>query len=353
MAVPRAVHRPAPGTGEGRRTASPSSSATAPTTRSAGASCSPTRRSRTSAPPTRRPIDAITDHFAHWDDIDVVIKGRRITSSGHGFCGIARKHAARAFSQQRARELGVELRFETEVRRRADLDALGLGDADLIVAADGVNSMIRARARGRTSSPSLDVRTGALHLARHDAAPSTRSRSSSSRTSTACSRRTAIASTRSMSTFIVECDERRGAPPGFDTLRRRRDGRRVRALFARAARRTRLLYNGAHRAASPWTQFMRVRNAHWYHENVVLIGDAAHTAHFSVGSGTKLAMEDAIALARELSTCESDLAASARGLRGRADRPRRCGCRTPARNSMEWFEHVDATSHLPPEQFAY
>src|SRR4029077_2341443 len=100
---------------------------------------------------------AIPDHFVHWDDIDVVLRGRRMSSSGHGFSGIARKTLL-AILQARARALGVDLRFETEVRDLAGLAALGLRDADLIVAADGVNSTLRAEF-ANAFQPELDVRT--------------------------------------------------------------------------------------------------------------------------------------------------------------------------------------------------
>jgi anthraniloyl-CoA monooxygenase len=100
---------------------------------------------------------AITDNFAHWDDIDVVIKDHRIRSGGHGFSGIARKTLL-AILQARAIELGVDVRFETEIRRRADLTPLGLGHAELIVAADGVNSVLRSEYAG-TFQPELDVRS--------------------------------------------------------------------------------------------------------------------------------------------------------------------------------------------------
>src|SRR3954470_5221353 len=99
----------------------------------------------------------ITANFAHWDDIDVHIKGEKITSSGHGFSGIARKKLLNIL-QQRADELGVEIRYNTEVRATSDLKSMGLGDADLIVAADGVNSVIRAQYAAEFH-PAVDVRS--------------------------------------------------------------------------------------------------------------------------------------------------------------------------------------------------
>jgi anthraniloyl-CoA monooxygenase len=112
-----------------------------------------------------------------------------------------------------------------------------------------------------------------------------------------------------------------------------------------------LISNATHRAASPWTNFVRVRNERWFHGNIVLIGDAAHSAHFSIGSGTKLAMEDAIALAKHL-TGSSDLQKSLENYQNER-MTEALRLQNAARNSMEWFEHVKRYMHLPPEQFAY
>jgi len=292
--------------------------------------------------------EAITDNFAHWDDIDIVIKGHRIRSSGHGFSGIARKTLL-AILQTRARALGVELRFETEVRRRADLLALGLGDADLIVAADGVNSTLRAE-YASAFQPDLDVRTTRFiwlgTTRRFDAFTFLIEENEHGVFQAHCYR-----FDETMSTFIVECDERSWRSAGFDTLDASGTVAACERLFGKHLDGHRLIYNGAHRASSPWTQFVRVRNAHWFHENLVLIGDAAHTAHFSIGSGTKLAMEDAIALARSLSD-ESNLQRALASYESERS-TEALRLQNAARNSMEWFEHVGRYTHLPPEQFAY
>jgi anthraniloyl-CoA monooxygenase len=291
---------------------------------------------------------AITDNFAHWDDIDVVFKGRRIRSGGHGFSGIARKTLL-AILQARAIELGVDVRFETEIRRRADLTSLGLGHADLIVAADGVNSVLRSEYAG-TFQPELDVRSarfvwlGTTRL--FDAFTFLIEENEHGVFQAHCYR-----FDESMSTFVVECDERSWRSAGFDADDADATVKRCERLFAKHLDGHRLLYNGAHRASSPWTQFVRVRNAHWYHDNLVLIGDAAHTAHFSVGSGTKLAMEDAISLARALAS-EPDLPRALAAYE--AERSTEAlRLQNAGRNSMEWFEHVRRYTHLPPEQFAY
>jgi anthraniloyl-CoA monooxygenase len=291
---------------------------------------------------------AITDRFAHWDDIDVVIKGHRIRSSGHGFSGIGRRTLL-AILEDRARELGVDLRFETDIRCRADLAAHGLADADLLVAADGVNSTLRGELASHFQ-PSLDLRPARFvwlgTTFPFEAFTFLIEENAHGVFQAHCYR-----FDEQLSTFIVECDERSWRAAGFDTCNAEETVAACEQLFGHHLNGHRLLYNGAHRAASPWTQFVRVNNAHWYHDNVVLIGDAAHTAHFSVGSGTKLAMEDAIALARHV-TSESSLPRALAGYE--AERSTEAlRLQNAGRNSMEWFEHVGRYMALPPEQFAY
>ena len=304
---------------------------------------------------------AITANFAHWDDIDVVVHGRRITSGGHGFSGIARRTLLRIL-QERAAALGVALRFCTDVRDDGDLDALGLGGADVVVAADGVNSAVRRR-HAATFRPDLDARTARFvwlgTTFPFDAFTFYFVENAHGVFQAHCYRfdeRT--------STFIVECDEASWRAAGLDRMDGAQTIAACEALFGEWLGGHRLMSNAAHRAASPWTSFLRVRNERWFHENVVLVGDAAHTAHFSIGSGTKLAMEDAIALARAL----ADTGGETPGPRGAVDREavQRAFARyqdermtealrlqNAARNSMEWFEHVRRYIHLPPEQFAY
>ena len=292
-------------------------------------------------------FEAITSHFAHWDDIDIHVKDRVITSSGHGFAGIARKTLLRLL-QTRATDLGVDLRHQTEVQGVADLGRLGLNDADLIVAADGIHSAVRSL-RADAFGPDLDVRSArfiwlgttfpfdafTFYFVENDAGVF----------QAHCYRFDA-----NMSTFIVECDEVSWRQAGFDRMGADETVQACERLFGRWLQGHRLLSNAPH-LASPWTRFVRVRNAAWFHENVVLIGDAAHTAHFSIGSGTKLAMEDAITLAREVAA-EQPLD---RALRAYQDERMTEALRlqNAARNSMEWFENVKRYIRLEPEQFAY
>jgi anthraniloyl-CoA monooxygenase len=292
---------------------------------------------------------AITASFAHWDDIDVVVHGQRITSGGHGFSGIARKKLLQIL-QARAADVGAELRFSTEVRGLGDLNRIGLRDADVIIAADGVNSAIRTELAA-AFEPDLDVRPArfvwlgtTLPL---DAFTFFIAQNEHGVFQAHCYRfdeRT--------STFIVECDAASWHAAGLDAMDTDETIAACEDIFREWLGGHRLMSNAAHRASSPWTRFVRVKNTRWFQDNVVLVGDAAHTAHFSIGSGTKLAMEDAIALARALSESQDDVAGALRRYQDeRVTESLRL--QNAARNSMEWFEHVKRYVGLPAEQFAY
>ncbi|MGH7553504.1 MAG: bifunctional salicylyl-CoA 5-hydroxylase/oxidoreductase [Longimicrobiales bacterium] len=293
--------------------------------------------------------DAITDHFAHWDDIDVHIAGRTITSGGHGFSGIARKTLLRIL-QERAAELGVDLRFQCELLDDARLPALGLGNADLIVAADGANSLVR-RKYADALGTNLDVRQGAKFIwlgttLRLDAFTFIFIRDDRG-----VFQAHAYRFDDDLSTFIVECDAASWLAAGFDRMNADESVTACETMFAPWLEGHRLMANAPHQFATPWSSFVRVANERWHHGNVVLLGDAAHTAHFSIGSGTKLAMEDAIVLARELdarTSLEDALEAYQAERQTEALR-----LQNAARNSMEWFENVKRYIQLDPEQFAY
>jgi anthraniloyl-CoA monooxygenase len=291
---------------------------------------------------------AITENFAHWDDIDIVVRGRRITSGGHGFSGIGRQTLL-SILQRRAEELGVDLRFSTEARGTADLKRLGLDDADVIVAADGVNSAFRAEYAAHFE-PDVDVRT-ARYIWLGTTLPLDAFTFFFVENDAGVFQAHCYRFDKWTSTFIVECDEKSWRAAGFDKLDMPGTISACERLFAEHLEGHQLISNDTRANASPWATFTRVRNARWYHRNVVLAGDAAHTAHFSVGSGTKLAMEDAISLARALSAEPTIPKALARYQDERSIEALRL--QNAARNSMEWFEHVKRYIHLEPEQFAY
>jgi anthraniloyl-CoA monooxygenase len=291
---------------------------------------------------------AITENFAHWDDIDVVVRDGRITSGGHGFSGIARRKLLNIL-QRRASDVGVDLRFSTDVRSIADLDRLGLAGADLIIAADGINSVIRGEL-AEHFEPDLDART-ARFVWLGTTLPLDAFTFFFVENEHGVFQAHCYKFDESMSTFIVECNEASWRSAGFDRMDTDQTIAACESMFAEWLGGHRLVSNAMHRAASPWTNFVRVKNAKWFHENVVLIGDAAHSAHFSIGSGTKLAMEDAIALARTLASSTDIGCALRRYQDERMTESLRL--QNAARNSMEWFEHVKRYIGLPAEQFAY
>jgi anthraniloyl-CoA monooxygenase len=234
----------------------------------------------------------ITDSFARWTSIDIHYRGRVLRSSGHTFSAIRRTHLL-AILQRRARALGAALTFHQEARP-SDLDA------DLVVAADGSNSMLRKRFDfGSSSTPQgckyvwfgtdlvLDAFTFVFRETEHG-----------------LFQVHAYPFDEHTSTWIVETTEPTWRRAGLDTMSEEDSMAFCQSLFAAELGEHRLMSN-----KSTWLDFPLVRNEHWHQGNVVLIGDAAHTAHFSIGSGTKLAMEDAIALANALErdTVESAL----------------------------------------------
>ena len=291
---------------------------------------------------------AIEREFAHWDDIDVHVRGRTITSGGHGFVGIARVKLLHIL-QERARQLGVDIRYRVDLKDEADLAALGLGDADVVVAADGVNSVIR-RKYAAHFQPDLDVRPAKfiwlgttrrfeaftfIFLERPEGVFQVH----------------AYRFDEQHSAFIVECDEASWRAAGLDRMDADATIRWCEEAFDEWLMGHPLLFNTRHQAASPWLSFTRVSNQRWFKDNVVLMGDAAHTAHFSIGSGTKLAMEDAIALARVLNEGLQLPIALQRYQDERMTEALRL--QNAARNSMEWFENVRRYIRLEPEQLVY
>ncbi len=285
---------------------------------------------------------SIEDHFARWDDIDIHFRGTTTTSGGHGFVGIARQTLLDIL-RQRAESLGVRLCYRSEVTE-SDVAA------DVIVAADGGNSALRRR-HADAFEPDLDVRT-----ARYVWLGTTRRFDAFTfiivETPAGVFQAHAYRFDQSRSAFIVECDERSWRAAGFDRMDIDQTIGACQEMFAPWLDGHALLSNlPPQQREHPWVSFTRVRCARWHHGNVVLIGDAAHTAHFSIGSGTKLAMEDAIALARLLNE-ESDLETAL--TRYEAERGTEAlRLQNAARNSMQWFENVRRYVHLDPPQFAY
>lgn len=294
---------------------------------------------------------SILQSFNHWDDIDIFFKGEKITSGGHGFCGIGRKRLLNIL-QQRCEELGVQLVFECDVEEDQQLAASY--QADLVIASDGLNSRIRKR-YADTFLPQVETRhcrfvwlgtrkkfdafTFAFketehgwfqaHIYQYDG---------------------------DTSTFIVETPEEVWRASGLEAMSQEEGVAFCERLFADQLDGHALMSNASHlRGSAMWITFPRVVCEQWVHWNgatpVVLMGDAAHSAHYSIGSGTKLALEDAIELARCFGAHGAikpalDAYQAARSVEV-------LKIQSAARNSMEWFENVLRYSAMEAPQFAY
>jgi anthraniloyl-CoA monooxygenase len=286
----------------------------------------------------------ITDSFAHWDDIDIHFKDRVVTSGGHGFCGIERKHLLNIL-QERAEQLGVELVFEREAQDLAEF-----ADADLIVASDGVNSMIRTR-HADHFRPSIDARRNRfIWLGTHKVFEAF----TFIFVETECGwfQAHAYRFNGDTSTFIVETREETWHAAGLADADAAASIAFCEKLFAPWLDGNALMTNARHLRGSQWINFNRVSNENWVKDNLVLMGDAAHTAHFSIGSGTKLALEDAIGLADAFDRHSNDVPAALAEYEAER-RIEVLKIQSAARNSTEWFENVARYAHLEPEQFAY
>ena len=303
------------------------------------------------------PVSAqlIGDAFNHWDDVEMFFKGRSVRSGGHGFCGIGRKKMLNIL-QERCIALGVELVFEADVQD--DQAAARQYNADLLIACDGLNSRVRTR-YSDTYKPDVEMRDCrfvwlgtkktfdaftfafeqtehgwfAAHAYKFDA---------------------------DTSTFIVETPDAVWKAHGLDKMSQEDGIAFCENLFAKYLDGNPLMNNATHvRGSAIWIQFPRVVCERWVHLEaiagkpvpIVLMGDAAHTAHFSIGSGTKLALEDAIELARcfARTTDMTEALQAYEALRS----VEVLKIQNAARNSTEWFENVDRYSGLEAEQFFY
>ncbi len=291
-------------------------------------------------------VDEIEANFHHWDDIDVHFKGQKITSGGHGFCGIARLKLLEIF-QRRAKNLGVNLVFEQEFKDPDDYAK----NYDLVIGADGVSSTTRCKYDAHFN-PRIDLRTcrfiwlgtkkklDAFTFAFKE-------------TEFGWFNLHAYRFNDEMSTFIVETPESTWFKAGIDKFEAAESIAFCEKLFADLLDGHSLISNARHlRGSAMWLKFNRVLCERWYKDNIVLIGDAAHTAHFAIGSGTKLAMEDAISLSKVLNSTEGSV--PERLARYQAEREiEALKLQSAARNRMTWFEDIERYVQLEPEQFAF
>ncbi|MFG6583009.1 bifunctional salicylyl-CoA 5-hydroxylase/oxidoreductase [Sulfitobacter sp. 1A12779] len=293
------------------------------------------------------PVSAkeIRSHFAYWDDIALHHKGNTILSSGHGFCGIGRKRLL-LILQERARELGVNLQFETEVKAASEY----MDDYDLVVASDGLNSKTRMEFED-TFKPDIDVRRCPfVWLGTHQKFDNA---------FTFIFEKTdegwiwvhAYQFDKDTATFIVECSQETFDAYGFGEKTQEETIAICEEIFKDHLDGHKLMTNASHIRGSAWIKFPRVLCEKWSHENVVLLGDASATAHFSIGSGTKLALESAISLAKHV-TDDADLPTAFEKYE-EARRLEVLRLQSAARNSVEWFEDVERYLDLDPVQLNY
>ncbi|MCL4066096.1 bifunctional salicylyl-CoA 5-hydroxylase/oxidoreductase [Pseudomonas sp. GX19020] len=290
--------------------------------------------------------EAIRADFAYWDDIAVVHDGVRTVSGGHGFAGIGRK-AMLILLQNRARELGVNLQFETIFKSAEEYRR----DYDLVVGCDGINSIVRTEYKD-VFQPDIDLRKCKFiwlgtHQKFDDAFTFI-----FEKTKHGWVWAHVYQFDNNTATFIVETLPETWEKFGFATMSKEEIVETCRQIFEAHLGGHELISNAAHlRGSAVWSQFPRVICDKWYHENVVLMGDAAATGHFSIGSGTRLAFDSAIALAEYLHS-EPDMQAAFE----RYQEERRVEVlrlQSAARNSLEWFEQVERYLDMPSPQFAY
>jgi anthraniloyl-CoA monooxygenase len=286
----------------------------------------------------------IQDSFAHWDDIEVYVRGKEtVRSGGHGFVGIGRKHLLDILAR-RALELGVDLRFGREVE-----DLSEFAGADLIVACDGINSRVRKLYADHFRTD-IDVRRNKyIWLGTHKVFDAFTF--AFEKTEAGWIWIHAYHFDRDTSTCIVECGSETWEGLGFGSLGPDESVALMQEIFEPHLDGHSLINDARHLGRTPWLNFQRISNERWFHGNVVLMGDAAHTAHFSIGSGTKLALEDAIGLAARLHESE-DLETALEGYQ-EDRRTAVLQLQSSARNSTEWFENIPRYIDQDAMQFAY
>ena len=281
----------------------------------------------------------ITREFEAWDNVDVVHRSEKISIHGNSFSGIARLRLLKIL-QERCEQLGIRIHFRNEV---SDVDALKR-ESDLLIGADGVNSTVRQK-YAKHFHPNLSARPNkyiwygtnqlfhglTLTFRENDAGVFAAHSYKFNQTT---------------STFIVECDQETWSRAGFAGMSDGDSRGYLEHVFAQDLHGHELLSNN-----SKWINFVLVKNGKWQFDNVVLLGDALHTAHFSIGSGTKLAMEDAIALKQCFDRASSVSAALAQFEEVR--KPVIEDYQAAAYESMIWFENARSYMHLAPIELAY
>jgi anthraniloyl-CoA monooxygenase len=302
----------------------------------------------------------ILSAFNHWDDIDVHFKGRTITSGGHGFCGIGRKRMLNLL-QERCLEVGVRLEFQYEIS-----DSVQIArdfNADLIIACDGLNSRTRKKYEA-AFQPDVEMRNCRFVWL------GTKKKFNAftfafEQTPHGWFQAHAYQFDGETSTFIIETPEEVWRAAGLEEMEQSEAIKYCENLFAKYLDGHELISNATHlRGSAIWIKFPRVICKNWIHKlevdgrqiPIVLMGDAAHTAHFSIGSGTKLALEDAIGLNRAFEKHGPNPIQNLEKILESYVAERSIEVlkiQNAARNSTEWFENVERYTALEAEQFAY
>lgn len=290
--------------------------------------------------------NAIRDTFIYWDDIAVLHNGVRTVSGGHGFAGVGRKQML-ILLQERARELGVNMQFETRFKSAEEYRR----DYDLVVAADGINSLVRAE-YADVFKPDIDTRLCKFIWL------GTRQKFNDAftfifeETEHGWVWAHIYQFDEDTATVIVECRQETWDAWGFEAMSKEQTIAACEQIFSEHLGGHELMSNAAHlRGSSVWMNFPRVICERWYHQNVVLMGDAAATGHFSIGSGSRLAFDSAIALADYLHS-EPDMQAAFERYQDER-RLEVLRLQSAARNSLEWFENAERYLGYDPVQFNY
>jgi anthraniloyl-CoA monooxygenase len=290
---------------------------------------------------TRDPqsYELIRSKFAYWDDLDVVRNGEKVRITGNGFCGCSRKTLLQLL-QQRCHEEGVKLHFEANVD-----DVSQFADSDVIVACDGINSIVRDQFTEDFGTKTVMQRNKFVWMG------STKPLDAFAYFFRTTPFGTFVAHSyqyqEGMSTWIFECTPETWERAGFETTNEEATIQKISELFAHELDGHPLISNRSH-----WRQFPTITNERWHKDNIVLLGDAKATAHYSIGSGTKLAMECAIGLSDAIVENQTDIPA-AFGQYEQKRRKRVEMIQHAAGVSLDWFEHMDRHSQHPFLQFAF
>lgn len=289
--------------------------------------------------------EKIRSNFAYWDDIAVIYKDKKLKSSGHGFCGIGRKKLL-IILQDRARELGVNLKFEAEVGNISEYKK----NYDIVIASDGLNSKTRNEYKNIFKAD-VDTRKCPFIWLGTNQKFDDAFTFIFEKTEYGWIWAHAYQFDSNTATFIVECSQSTFDKFGFSNLSQQESIDICQNIFSKYLDGNSLMTNANHIRGSAWIKFPRVLCEKWSHENIVLLGDAAATAHFSIGSGTKLALESAISLANNLFKEKNYSEAFEKYEEERKLEVLRL--QSAARNSVEWFEDVERYLDLDPIQLKY